>query len=223
MLDVGCGTGRIVLDLLAQGIDTDGVDNSPEMLALCRGKARMAGLKPQLFEQTMETLELPRRYRTILVPSSSFQLLTERSAAEAALNRFWNLLKPGGALLMPFFWEWKPGDPPETEWGLVFEKMRPEDGAVVRRWSKERYSPEESLWHSEDRCEVSKAGKTIEEEHHSRSPAGRWYSQEEAVRLYQNAGFENVQVFSEFTRIPALPDDPLFCVLGIKPAPPQRK
>ncbi len=34
-LDVGCGTGRLLLDYLAQGIDIDGVDISPEMLAIC--------------------------------------------------------------------------------------------------------------------------------------------------------------------------------------------
>src|SRR6266550_247114 len=39
VLDVGCGTGRILLDFLVQRIDIDGVDNSPEMLAVCREKA----------------------------------------------------------------------------------------------------------------------------------------------------------------------------------------
>src|SRR5271168_2093708 len=73
-LDVGCGTGRIVLDYLSEGVDIDGVDNSPEMLAICRVKAQQRGLQPNLYQQTMETLDLPRRYRTILVPSSSFQL-----------------------------------------------------------------------------------------------------------------------------------------------------
>jgi len=46
VLDVGCGTGRLLLDFLAQGIAADGVDNSPEMLALCRQKAGSQGLNP---------------------------------------------------------------------------------------------------------------------------------------------------------------------------------
>src|SRR5947209_16987213 len=58
-LDVGCGTGRLLLDYLASGIDVDGVDNSPEMLALCREKAEKISLTPRLFQQSMQTLDLP--------------------------------------------------------------------------------------------------------------------------------------------------------------------
>ena len=36
-LDVGCGTGRLLLDYLTEGIEIDGVDVSPDMLAVCHG------------------------------------------------------------------------------------------------------------------------------------------------------------------------------------------
>src|SRR5688500_758656 len=87
VLDVGCGTGRLLLDFMADGVDIDGMDNSPEMLALCRQKAQQLGLEPRLYQQQMETLELPRRYQTILVPSSSFQLVLKPEAATKALAR----------------------------------------------------------------------------------------------------------------------------------------
>jgi len=82
-LDVGCGTGRLLLDYLLQGVDVDGVDNSPEMLVLCREKAAALGLNPRLALQEMQDLDLPRRFRTICVPSSSFQLVLHRTGRRA--------------------------------------------------------------------------------------------------------------------------------------------
>src|SRR5471030_2683548 len=54
-LDVGCGTGRLMLDYLAAGLDVDGVDNSPPMLEICRTKAAGIGIEiaDRLFEQEM--------------------------------------------------------------------------------------------------------------------------------------------------------------------------
>src|SRR5262245_25951459 len=51
ILDVGCGTGRILMDFRQQGIDIDGVDDSPEMLAICREKAAKLGATIALYEQ----------------------------------------------------------------------------------------------------------------------------------------------------------------------------
>jgi len=59
VLDVGCGTGRILLDFMQQGIDIDGVDNSPEMLALCKQKAEKLDLTPAVYQQEMHQLSLP--------------------------------------------------------------------------------------------------------------------------------------------------------------------
>src|SRR5689334_13107697 len=125
VLDVGCATGRIVLDYLSEGVDIDGVDNSPEMLAICHEKARKMGLAPSLYQQTMETLNLPRAYRTILVPSSSFQLVTDLATAREVMRRFFAHLQPCGALIMPFSFEWREGEPLQTDWQLVFEKIQP--------------------------------------------------------------------------------------------------
>jgi len=218
VLDVGCGTGRLLIDYLAAGIEIEGVDNSPEMLALCRQKAEQAGLRAVLYEGEMEDLELPRRYRTILVPSSSFQLLVDLGAARRAINRLFAHLEPGGALVMPFMLIHKPGDPPHTTWEVSGEKHRPEDGALVRRWSRADYDLEQQLESTEDRYEVIRDGELVSFEHHRRSPATRWYTQEDARRLYQEAGFRDVLTFKEFTRQPAEPEHAIFTVLGVRPS-----
>ena len=77
VLDVGCGTGRLLLDYLQQGIEIDGVYNSPEMLAICQQKADQLGLQPKLYEKYGEAQDLPRKYQTILIPTSSLQLVIE--------------------------------------------------------------------------------------------------------------------------------------------------
>jgi ubiquinone/menaquinone biosynthesis C-methylase UbiE len=80
VLDVGCGTGRLLLDYLGQGID--GMDNSPAMLALCRHKATTLGINPTLYEQYLETMSLPRQYRMIMITSSTLQLVIEPGTHE---------------------------------------------------------------------------------------------------------------------------------------------
>jgi ubiquinone/menaquinone biosynthesis C-methylase UbiE len=217
VLDIGCGTGRLILDYLAEGIDIDGLDNSPEMLAICRAKATKLGLSPTLYQQQMETVELPRTYRTILAPSSALQLVTELEAAKNTLHRFFSYLDSGGALVGSFSFEWREGEPLDTGWQLTFEKPRPEDGAIIRSRRREWHEPEHQLWHAEQRFEVELNGKIIETEEQRRSPEGRWYSQAQAQQLFRDAGFTNIQVFHEFTHEPALESDNLFCVLGVRP------
>lgn len=217
VLDVGCGTGRILLDYLAEGVDIDGVDNSPEMLAICREKAQQQGLSPTLYEQTMETLDLPRRYRTIVIPSSSFQLVTDRQTADETMRRFFAHLHPGGALIMSLGFIYRPEWPLQTDWSLLFEKPRPGDGAIARRWTRARFSPEEQLWHTDDRYEIEQNGTVIASEEHHRSPAGRWYTQAQAIELYEDAGFADVRVFRGDAPVPATAEDTHFCVLGVKP------
>jgi len=214
VLDVGCGTGRLLLDYMQQGVDIDGVDNSPEMLELCREKAAKLGLEPRLYEQYMEDLDLPRRYRTILIPSSSLQLVIEPELVARAMERLFAHLEPGGALVAPIMTLWKKGDPLEDEWEKTAQ--RAEDGATFRRVSRSRYDLATHCEHKEDLFQLIVNGVAVAEELHQRSPATRSYTQEQARRLFEQAGLVNVQLYKEFTREPASPEDSLFTLVGRK-------
>jgi SAM-dependent methyltransferase len=216
-LDVGCGTGRLLLDYLADGMDIDGVDNSPEMLALCREKAERSGLQPRLFLQSMEELALPRQYRTIIVPSSSFQLVTDAQRAAQVMGRFYAHLAPGGTLVMPFMLIWQRHDAGAEEWTHAGEQTRPDDGTLVRRWSRSTFDIAAQLEHTEDRYELLRGGVIVASESHARSPATRWYSQQQAIDLYLSAGFTDIRLVREFSDQPAGPADTIFSVLGTKP------
>jgi ubiquinone/menaquinone biosynthesis C-methylase UbiE len=216
-LDIGCGTGRLVIDYRQLGIDIDGVDNSPEMLKICRAKADKLGLSLNLYQQNMETLDLPRKYRTIIASSSALQLLTDVDVARATLRRFYDLLEPGGAFVSPFFFDWQEGEPLDTGFELLFEKVRPEDGALVRSWVREWREPAKQWWHTEQRFEVEVNGEVVAREEQRRSPEGRWYTQPEAIQLYRGAGFTDIHALKGFANEPADADARQFCLVGVKP------
>ena len=222
-LDVGCGTGRLMLDYLQAGLDVDGVDNSPEMLAICRTKATAAGVDigGRLFQQEMDRLVLSRRYATIFVPSSTFQLLTDTSAAAQAMARFHDHLQPRGLLVMPFMSKLWRGrrTPPQMEWSDWYklgEAQRAEDGATIRRWTRTRYDHDAQLEHEENRYEVLQDGVVTQTEHLGRSPCVRWYSQAQATDLYEKAGFTVAAMTSGFTLDPAAPEDTTFCIFATR-------
>ena len=214
-LDVACGTGRVLLDYAQEGIDIDGVDISPEMIALCRANADRAGLKPHLAAQAMQHLSLPRRYQTIVVPSSSFLHLTNLQDAQQALQRFYEHLNPSGLLAMSMrIFEPEPG---EDQWEIVDEAVRPSDGATVRRWFRCTYDVPQRLQSTEYRYEVIKDGEIIQSETYATSPDLTWYSLREALDLLKNAGFVDVHAHSDFTFDPATDADTSYIVLGKRP------
>src|SRR5262249_31655228 len=59
VLDAGCGTGFLSLDLAARGPRVTGVDFAPSMLALARRKAAMQGLTVDFEEADAENLPFP--------------------------------------------------------------------------------------------------------------------------------------------------------------------
>ena len=98
-LDVACGTGRLLVPCLRDGLDVDGCDVSEDMIAVCRAKAAHEGLSPNLYVQAMSALDLPRRYRTIVV-CGAYGLGSTREQDFEALRRFREHLEPDGTLLL---------------------------------------------------------------------------------------------------------------------------
>jgi ubiquinone/menaquinone biosynthesis C-methylase UbiE len=217
VLDVGCGTGRLLLDYLADGVDIEGVDNSPEMLKICWKKAEELGLTPILYEQSMVDLNLPHLYRVIIVPSSSFQLIIDPGDASNAMGNFFRYLEPGGILIMPFMTIWQEGNPLDTGWVKDGERENPKDGNVIRRWSRAKFDPQNQLEHTQARFEKVVGDEIVYTEFHSRSPATKWYTPEEACELYLSAGYTSLEIFSEFSLEPYQEDDHIFSIVGVKP------
>jgi len=102
-LEIGCGTGRVLLRLLEAGLDVEGVDCSEDMLSICRDKARSRNLSPKLYLQRMQQLDLPHRYEAIIVPLSSMMLLRDAGELRLTFQAFHRHLKEKGRLFFSLF------------------------------------------------------------------------------------------------------------------------
>lgn len=97
-LDLAYGTGRLLIPWLKAGLDVDGCDVSPDMVALCRERAEREGVTPQLNVQAMHELDLPRRFRTIVL-CGGFGIGGSRDHDAEGLRRIYEHLDRGGTFL----------------------------------------------------------------------------------------------------------------------------
>ncbi|MFZ1728718.1 MAG: class I SAM-dependent methyltransferase [Bacteroidota bacterium] len=99
-LELACGTGRLMLPLLHEGMQVDGVDVSNDMLERCREKFEAEGVSAGLFHQSMEDFETGRRYRTVFVSGGSFQLIPTLEGVRRALETAYGHLMPNGRFIL---------------------------------------------------------------------------------------------------------------------------
>ena len=186
-LDVGCGTGRLLLRYLRDGLVVHGIDNSADMLAMCRAKATREGLEPSLFHQAMEALDLPDRYATIFVACGSFMLHLDDRSAAAALSRFREHLAPGGVLALTFFGPFTPPRPTIGRWVRRATGTMTDGAQVAMDLITDRYDPDTGVVEGRRRYSLVRDGVQVREEF--LADTYRWYGVEHAVRLVEEAGF----------------------------------
>lgn len=105
ILELACGTGRVLLALARQGYHVTGVDVSTAMLDVARRKVAAEGLADHvtLVEQDMRLLTLDSRFNLAFVAANSFMHLLTTDDQLAALTRIRQHLNPGGLLLLDLF------------------------------------------------------------------------------------------------------------------------
>lgn len=99
VLEVTCGTGRILIPCLEAGVDIEGVDLYLPMLERLRAKAAERGLAPQVHHADMRSFSLPRRYALITIPFNGFVHCLTTADQLACLTTCRTHLAPGGRLV----------------------------------------------------------------------------------------------------------------------------
>jgi SAM-dependent methyltransferase len=223
VLDVGCGTGRLLLPYLRAGLDVDGTDVSADMLALCTAAAGREGFKPKLYRQALHELDVPRRYRTLYL-CGVFGIGAERQQDEEGLRRLLEQLEPGGAVLinhyMPWndarFWQyWLPEhraqlpEPVPEPWGL-----RPaSDGSELRLRARVlAFDPTGPTLMREMLAESFRDG-VLESREVCRLRENIYFPNELAL-LLERAGFRKVTVKNDHPKSEFGPEGCIFTIIG---------
>jgi ubiquinone/menaquinone biosynthesis C-methylase UbiE len=106
LLDVMCGTGRVLLPLAADGHTLTGIDSSQPMLDIARERLEADGLQAQatLLHGDIRSIDLPDEHFTLaFVAVNSFMHLERVKDQLAALNTIRHALVRGGVVILDLF------------------------------------------------------------------------------------------------------------------------
>jgi SAM-dependent methyltransferase len=99
VLEIACGTGRITLRLAQEGIDMTGLDISPELLEVARGKS-MGMLNVQWVLGDMRAFDIGKKFGFAIIPGHSFQFMITPNEQASCLEQIKRHLVADGLLVI---------------------------------------------------------------------------------------------------------------------------
>lgn len=103
ILELCCGTGRLTITIAKEGYNISGVDYTASMLERAKDKAFQAGLKINLIEADIRTLNLQEKFDLIFLPFNSIHHLYNNEDLFAVLKVVRKHLKENGLFLLDCF------------------------------------------------------------------------------------------------------------------------
>ena len=106
VLELGCGTGRLLIPLAAAGYMVTGIDLSRDMLTRCQGKLEIEGRsvagRASLIQGDIRRFELGRKFNLIMAACNTILHCTASQDLLAVFARVREHLAPGGVFAVDF-------------------------------------------------------------------------------------------------------------------------
>ena len=130
VLELGCGTGRVLVPLAAHCATIQGIDISRAMLDRCRAKIDEAGIgdKAQVDEQDITRFSLKRRFDLVIAPNRVFQRMQTDEQVDRLFSCIGFHLRTGGVCIL------NAGNPESDRETLVRTWVNP---AAVMLWERD--------------------------------------------------------------------------------------
>lgn len=192
VLELGCGTGKLMSLLGNAGFDMIGVDNSVDMLQIAREKTSPEFL---YLLQDMREFELYGTVKAVVSVCDSVNYITEKEDLTEVFRLVNNYLDPKGLFIFDFNTDYKYRD-------MIGETVIAEDREDVSFIWFNEYDEESQLNDIDLKVFVQEDGdcyRKFQEEHIQRG-----YSLQEIKQMLEESGLVFLQAFDEYRDIPAI-------------------
>jgi SAM-dependent methyltransferase len=220
VLELACGTGRVLLPLARAGFAVTGLDLSEPMLEVARRKLaeEADGVRDRvrLVHGDMRDYSLDERFDLIFCAFNSFLLLGDDASQQAMLRRSHQHLSEGGRLILSIF---NPGIAIIASYlGENSGKIRylksftdPETGETIAMWDRRSYDPAEQIVDVAFIFErLDEQGRTVER--HTNQFRMRYRFRYEMEYLLNLCGYEVEALYGDYGRGPVHADSLLIFV-----------
>lgn len=207
VLEMGCGTGRILIPVARSGIEIVGIDLSRHMLQICHDRLKRepeeVQARAQVFEADMRSFKSDQAFSLITTPFRPFQHLITVEDQISCLECAYGHLVDGGRLILEIFnpsLEALTRDNLGEEFGEEPEFVMPDGRRVIRRHKVVERDLYNQILNVEIIYYVTHPDGLEERLLHS-FPM-RYLFRYEAQHLLERCGFEVVDVYADFDKSP---------------------
>ena len=206
VLEMGCGTGRVLLPIARAGIAIHGMDSSQAMLdQLCASlRSEPADVRERisLTRGDIRYDDVGRRFPLVIAAGNVLHSFLEHAHQRAWFRNARRHLTPGGTFCFDVFqFDYRRLLIPADAWNVDVDRTDQQTSHRTRRFSRCLHEPEfqrfrvEMRWVTEDA-----AGATVSEE--SGSVMQRWFTRGELECLFEMEGFRILDYWGSFDREP---------------------